>query len=55
MQTQLEKMSPFELEFLQERINEGGSAAFDIFLADRMHAVSAGGPDQILIGLRFNF
>ena len=55
MQRQLENMSPFELQFLQDRINEGSSDAFDILVTDSMPAISAGGPEQIIIGLRFNF
>jgi hypothetical protein len=41
VQTQLEKMPPFELEFLQERINEAGSAAFDTFLADQVAPIKS--------------
>jgi hypothetical protein len=55
VQRQLENMSPFELQFLQDRINEGSSDAFDILVTDSMPAISAGGPEQIIIGLRFNF
>jgi hypothetical protein len=55
VQTQLENMSPFELQSLQDRINDAQRAPFDIFIADSMPAVSAGSPDQIIIGLRFNF
>jgi hypothetical protein len=55
LQTRFESMSTLELNFLQESIKEGRYGAFDIFIADSMPAVSAGGPEKILIGFRFNF
>jgi hypothetical protein len=51
LRAQLAAMSLLELQVLYERISNGESGALDIFLADCVPATSAGGPDQVIIGL----